>query len=84
MQKYDMEAADANSVNSIVYIISAVASPLFGFVIDKTGRNVFWMLISVLSTIAAHSFLAFTYVNPYACMVRRLSNDFTPNDLISN
>lgn len=69
MQKYDLSPEDANFVNSIVYIISAVASPLFGFVIDKTGRNVFWILLSILSTIVAHSLLAFTYVNPYICMV---------------
>lgn len=27
------------------------------------------MVISVISTMTAHAFLAFTYVNPYACMV---------------
>lgn len=69
MEKYDFSPEDANFVNSIVYIISAVASPLFGFVIDKTGRNVFWILLSVLCTITAHAFLAFTHVNPYVCMV---------------
>lgn len=69
MQKYDFNAEDANFVCAMVYLISAGASPLFGFVIDKTGRNVFWILISVISTIAAHSFLTFTYLNPYFCMV---------------
>lgn len=69
MQKYGFDPADANFINSIVYSISAIASPLFGWVIDKSGRNVFWILISVLSTIIAHSFLAFTYVNPYVGMV---------------
>lgn len=69
MDKYGFSPEDANFINSLVYIISAIASPLFGFVIDKTGRNVSWMLISVLCTIASHSFLAFTYVNPYICMV---------------
>lgn len=69
MQKYDYSAEDANYVDSLVYLISAIASPLFGFVIDKTGRNVTWILISIASTIMAHSFLAFTFVNPYFCMV---------------
>lgn len=72
MQKYEFDAQDANFIISLVYIISAVASPLFGYVIDKTGRNVSWMLISILATITAHSFLAFTYVNPYVCMVSTL------------
>lgn len=74
MEKYDFSPEDANSINSLVYIISAIASPLFGFVIDKTGRNVSWMLLSILVTIGSHSFLAFTFANPYVCMV---SNSFS-------
>lgn len=69
MNKYDLEPEDANFVNSLVYIISAAASPLFGFIIDKTGRNVFWVFVSVICTIIAHSLLAFTMINPYICMV---------------
>ncbi|KAG4066419.1 hypothetical protein HA402_007055 [Bradysia odoriphaga] len=69
MRKYDFSAEDANTVNSIIYIISAVASPVFGLVIDKTGRNVLWVFLSVSVTIAAHSLLAFTFANPYFGMV---------------
>lgn len=69
MQKYDFSAEEANYVDSLVYLISAIASPLFGFVIDKTGRNISWILLSIGATIMAHSFLAFTFVNPYLCMV---------------
>lgn len=69
MNKYGLDPQDANFVNSLVYIISAAASPLFGFVIDKTGRNVFWVFVSVTTTIVAHSLLAFTQLNPYLCMV---------------
>lgn len=76
MQKYDFQPEDANFINSLVYIISAVASPLFGFVIDKTGRNVSWMLLSIMSTMAAHSLLAFTYINPYVCMVSAFDFEF--------
>lgn len=69
MRKFDYSADSANTVNSIVYIISAIASPLFGFVIDKTGRNVAWVFLSVTATICAHSLLAFTFANPYIGMV---------------
>lgn len=69
MQKYDFSAEEANYVDSLVYLISAIASPLFGFVIDKTGRNISWILLSIVATILAHSVLAFTFVNPYYCMV---------------
>ena len=69
MQKYDFAPEDANHINSIVYVISAVASPLFGFIIDKTGRNVSWILLSISTTICAHSLLAFTFLNPYIGMI---------------
>lgn len=69
MRKFDFSPEDANTVNSIVYIISAVASPVFGLVIDKSGRNVMWVFLSVLVTIGAHSILAFTFLNPYVGMV---------------
>lgn len=65
MRKFDFSAEDANTVNSIVYIISAVASPVFGYVIDRYGRNVSFVFVSVAATIAAHALLAFTFVNPY-------------------
>lgn len=69
MQKYDFGPEEANHINSMVYIISAIASPLFGFVIDKTGRNVMWIMISIVATIGAHSILAFSYISPYIGMV---------------
>lgn len=69
MDKFHFTPDEANNVNSIVYLISAVASPLFGFVIDKTGRNVSWICTAVMSTIGAHTLLAFTMLNPYVGMV---------------
>lgn len=59
----------ANTVNSLVYSISAFASPLFGILVDKTGKNVLWVIISIIGSLFAHGLLAFTYVSPYVCMV---------------
>ncbi|XP_043262920.1 major facilitator superfamily domain-containing protein 1-like [Colletes gigas] len=67
-RKYAYEPKSANTVNSLVYLISAIASPMLGYVVDKTGKNVLWVFISVLTTMVAHALLAFTYVNPYMCM----------------
>lgn len=67
--KFNFTPSEANHVNSIVYIISAVASPFFGFVVDKTGKNVLWVFISICTTIGAHSILAYTMLNPYVGMV---------------
>ncbi|XP_052702809.1 major facilitator superfamily domain-containing protein 1-like isoform X1 [Crassostrea angulata] len=66
--KWGFEPNLANNVNSLVYIISAVASPVFGFLIDRTGRNVFWVILGTVCTIGCHALLAFTFLNPYVAM----------------
>lgn len=68
IRKFDFTPEGANAVNSILYIVSAVASPLFGLLVDRTGRNVFYVFISILVTIGAHGILAFTFLNPYVGM----------------
>lgn len=67
-RKFDFSPENANTVNSIVYIISAVASPLLGFLVDKVGKNVFWVILSILVSIGCHALLAFTFINPYVAM----------------
>ncbi|CAB0040141.1 unnamed protein product [Trichogramma brassicae] len=69
IRKYGFEPAAANTVNSLVYFISAVASPIFGIVVDKMGKNIFWVVLSITGSLIAHGLLAFTYVSPYVCMV---------------
>ncbi|CAK1603057.1 unnamed protein product [Parnassius mnemosyne] len=64
-RKFDFSPQDANTVNSMVYLLSAALSPFFGILIDKTGRNVMWVIISTITTIGAHFLLAFTFFNPY-------------------
>lgn len=53
---------------SIVYIISAPMSPIFGFLVDKTGKNIVWVLCAVATTLVAHMMLAFTFWNPWIAM----------------
>ena len=48
-----------------MYLVSAIASPFFGFLIDKAGRNVTWVLVAVTTSAVAHGVLAFTFLNPY-------------------
>ncbi|KAI6645722.1 Major facilitator superfamily domain-containing protein 1-like [Oopsacas minuta] len=68
-QKYGEGSVLASSTNSAVYIVSAVASPFCGFVIDKTGLAIFWVLLGTLLTLAAHSMLAFTFILPLGIMI---------------
>ena len=72
MKKFDLDSNEANFVNSMLYIISTVASPILGLVVDKTGWNLFWLFISICFTIGAHGLLAFTFINPYYAMVSNI------------
>ncbi|KAI3354217.1 hypothetical protein L3Q82_018751 [Scortum barcoo] len=68
IEKFNFSPAEARAVNSIVYIISAPASPVLGFMVDKTGRNVVWVIIAIVATLIAHMMLAFTFWNPWIAM----------------
>ncbi|XP_034471718.1 major facilitator superfamily domain-containing protein 1 isoform X1 [Drosophila innubila] len=68
ISNFQMTPEQANNVNSIVYLISAIASPLFGFIIDKVGRNVTWVFVATISTLLAHMLLTFSHLNPYISM----------------
>lgn len=66
--KFNQSTAYGNFVTSLVFIISAVASPLIGVVVDYTGKNVFWVALGVLLTLASHMLLAFTFAPPLVAM----------------
>uniref|UniRef100_A0A5F8HEC3 Lysosomal dipeptide transporter MFSD1 n=1 Tax=Monodelphis domestica TaxID=13616 RepID=A0A5F8HEC3_MONDO len=68
IEKYKLSPRTASAINSIVYVISAPMSPAFGFLVDKTGRNILWVLFAVVATLASHAMLAFTFWNPWIAM----------------
>ncbi|GFS67912.1 major facilitator superfamily domain-containing protein 1 [Nephila pilipes] len=68
-RKYGLDHDTANSVDSIVYLISAVASPVLGFMVDKVGRNLLWVFLSVFLTLVCHMILGFTTINPWIPMI---------------
>ncbi|TPP65419.1 Major facilitator superfamily domain-containing protein 1 [Fasciola gigantica] len=59
-RKFYLPVTQAGVVNSLVYIVSAVASPAFGAAIDFTGRNLNWVLSGTLLTLFCHLCFAFT------------------------
>ncbi|XP_061431290.1 major facilitator superfamily domain-containing protein 1 isoform X1 [Lethenteron reissneri] len=67
-EKFGFSAPSAGAVNSIVYVISAPASPVLGFMVDRVGKNILWVLVAVLATLGAHVMLAFTFWNPWIPM----------------
>ncbi|XP_019850662.1 PREDICTED: major facilitator superfamily domain-containing protein 1-like [Amphimedon queenslandica] len=70
--KYGMSPGVANIVNSIVYFMSALASPVFGIAVDRIGCNLFWLIFGVLATLGCHAAFAFgngaTYI-PFLAML---------------
>ena len=42
IDKYQVSTQQANVLNSLVYIISAIVSPFLGILVDRTGFNLFW------------------------------------------
>ena len=52
----------------------SLAMPLFGIVIDKTGRNLMWLFIGIILSLGAHALFAFTFMNPYVPAVSMLFN----------
>jgi MFS family permease len=63
--KYKITLDEANTINSSIYIMSAIISPLFGFLIDRTGRNVLWISLGTILATIAHALVAFTSIPPY-------------------
>jgi len=63
--EFGMDGDAANFITGLIYLVSAPASPMLGLLMDKTGRNVTWVLVSILASIGCHSLLAFTRLNPY-------------------
>ena len=54
---------------SIVFILSAPCSPIFGYVVDRLGYNVLWVIFGVVCSLGTHGLLSFTYLNPWVGMV---------------
>jgi MFS family permease len=65
VEKFEFSPENANKVNSMIYLISAIGCPLFGYIIDKFGKNIMWTFLSIFVTIFGFIILAFTSWNPY-------------------
>lgn len=67
--KWGYEPTEANTIDSVVYIISVVSSPLIGFIVDKVGKNLIFLLASSLLVTIAHMLLSVTYINLWIPMI---------------
>ncbi|XP_075239114.1 lysosomal dipeptide transporter MFSD1-like [Convolutriloba macropyga] len=69
MGKFAFSDSAASLLNSIVYFISAGASPICGILVDRTGMNVMYLLISTIGTLISHLLLAYTWITPWLAMI---------------
>ena len=51
MDKYNLSSSDANFISSLAYLISVVGCPVIGFLVDRTGFNLFWCKWHVLTCV---------------------------------
>ncbi|XP_075426689.1 lysosomal dipeptide transporter MFSD1 isoform X1 [Ascaphus truei] len=68
IEKFNFSPLQAGAINSVVYIISAPMSPVFGLLVDRVGKNIIWVMCAVVTTLIAHIMLAFTFWNPWIAM----------------
>ena len=52
-----MTEREANFINGLIYLISAGATPLSGFIIDWVGFNVLFLMVGCLITFLGHGFI---------------------------
>lgn len=50
-EKFGFSSQAGRAINSIVYVISAPMSPVFGLLVDKTGKNIIWVLCAVAAAL---------------------------------
>uniref|UniRef100_A0A7S1ECX8 Lysosomal dipeptide transporter MFSD1 n=2 Tax=Hemiselmis andersenii TaxID=464988 RepID=A0A7S1ECX8_HEMAN len=58
-QRYDKTEQQAAFLMSLPYTISAVACPIFGYLVDQTGRALVWVFLSTLLLGTLHFCFAF-------------------------
>ncbi|KAM3182800.1 hypothetical protein ACTXT7_011597 [Hymenolepis weldensis] len=59
-RKYGLDPSEAAAINSMVFIVSAVASPLIGLAVDYTGYSLIWLTSGVILANICHGIFAFS------------------------
>lgn len=52
----------------MAFTISAFACPFLGILVDKTGKIVMWIFLSIFSVFVGHCMLLVTVINPFISM----------------
>jgi MFS family permease len=69
VNKYEVTILDASVQSSVFFLALMIFAPLFGILVNVTGYNLTWIVVSSLLAIANHSMFAFTYISPYIVLL---------------
>jgi len=50
---------------SLFFLITVITSPLFGLLVDATGYNLIWVIVSVVLALSSHIIFMFTFMNTF-------------------
>lgn len=67
--KWNTKPSEADFADSTVYLISAVLSPFIGLLVDKVGKNLYFLLIASVLVMLSHLVLALTFINLWIPMI---------------
>lgn len=68
-RKYNLTQQKGNFDISIIYLMSAGLSPVFGILVDYFGRHIYFVLLAATSVLIGHSLLIFTFLEPLVAMI---------------
>nr|CDS29414.1 major facilitator superfamily domain containing protein [Hymenolepis microstoma] len=59
-RKYGLDPSEAAAINSIIFVVSVVASPIVGLAVDYVGYNLTWLASGVALANICHATFAFS------------------------
>lgn len=69
LNKFGMSLSKSGEIASILYWVTMIATPLFGFIVDKYGRSATLMIFGSILLTVIHLTFAFTFFNPVIPLV---------------
>ncbi len=69
LNKFGMSMSKSGEIASILYWVTMIATPLFGFIVDKYGKSATLMIFGSILLTLIHLSFAFTHFNPIVPLV---------------
>ncbi|KAI0986884.1 hypothetical protein GJ496_008218 [Pomphorhynchus laevis] len=67
--RYGLSAQFAGFIDSCILMSSAIVAPIIGAAVDKVGRNLLFITLSIIGTFIAHAMMAFSFIHPLVAMI---------------